>query len=505
MTITDHKKNSITRLLSDLLAGYMDIRPQQDRLIGALRLNSQRVMQGDLFIALPGMTSDGRDYIGQALDNGAAAVLFEPSGTIGAATRADRNTGQIPVLGMEHLKQKIGGIACRFFGNPSHAMTVIGITGTNGKTTAAYLIAQGLTLLGWHCGYSGTIGCGFIGSLQPAELTTMDVISTHRQLHDFLSGRADSVCMEVSSHGLDQGRVNGVNFDTAVFTNLSRDHLDYHHNMSDYGDAKRRLFKFDSLKTAVINCDDEFGRELLQFVRKRDNPPNCISYGVTAGDVRPIDLVIDDRGIGFGLQYHNRSVQINAGLLGAVNVPNILCAIGCLLGMGYGLEEIASVIARIKPPPGRMEVFRHRPDQPAVIVDYAHTPDGLERALESLKSLCRGKLIVVFGCGGDRDRGKRPLMGTAAESIADRIILTDDNPRSEPAEQIVEQIQQGLTRPVTVIHDRKQAVAEAISSSAENDLILLAGKGHETTQTMGAGAVELSDRVFVPALLEALS
>jgi UDP-N-acetylmuramoyl-L-alanyl-D-glutamate--2,6-diaminopimelate ligase len=510
MLMTNHQETTLDGStgaiwLSELLRDYAEVKKERDCLITALQLSSQKVQHGEMFIALPGLTTDGREYIDQVLAKGVSAVLFENLGT----DREDEFINGVPVIGVTNLKEKIGVISSRYYGNPSSQLKVIGVTGTNGKTTTAYLVAQALELVGLHCGYSGTIGSGFVGNLAHSDLTTIDAISMHRQLSDFLVSRAGAVSMEVSSHGLDQGRANGVDFDIAVFTNLSRDHLDYHESMTRYGNAKQKLFDFSSLGKAIINTDDAFGRRLhAHCIKKKNSPaggPDCITYGLNSGDLQAVDLQTDAGGIHFKLQYGAETYEIHSKLLGTVNAPNVLATIGCLLALGYELPAIAQAISGIGPPPGRMEVFRNLPDQPAVVVDYAHTPDALERVLKSLRTLSAGKLVVVFGCGGDRDQGKRPEMGKVAESIADRVILTDDNPRTEPAGEIIDQIKAGLIRPVTVIHDRKLAVTEAINSSGANDFILLAGKGHEESQSIGCVDVALNDRVFVPELLEELA
>ncbi len=495
-----------TARLSALLAGYEAIPEVRDCQIGALRLDSRQVESGDMFIALPGMITDGRAYIAQALTNGASAVLFEKTGA-GDDTDRDALKHDAPVIGIENLQQKLGTIAARYFGKPSKDLQMIGITGTNGKTTTAYLVAQALELLGIRCGYAGTVGCGLTDSLQHAALTTADAISIQAQLAAFLSARADAVSMEVSSHGLQQGRVNAIDFDIALFTNLTQDHLDYHQSMARYGAAKQKLFEFASLKSVVINNDDEFGRTLLQLCRQQARL-ECTSYGMKAAnptvDLQAVEWQTDAQGIRFELKTKGRSQQIRSKLLGEVNVPNVLAAIGCLQAMGYEIETISDVIAQINAPPGRMERFRNGRSQPTVVVDYAHTPDALERALQSLKPLCRGNLIVIFGCGGERDQGKRSQMGRVAQAIADRVIVTDDNPRSESAARIVAQIKQGLSQPVTVIHERKQALATAIESANQDDWILLAGKGHEQTQKIGRSVRPLSDRAMVRELLEVL-
>ena len=483
--------------LKELLAGIQAIGGEDDRWITSLQLNSRDVTPGSLFIALVGRTVNGRDYMDEARDNGATAVLYERAG---ASFGSGREKG-VPRIAVEDLRNQLGRIASRFYRHPSRKMKLVGITGTNGKTTTAFLLVQALGLLGMRCAYSGTLGIGFLGQLQESGLTTVDPVRMHRRLVEILGFGAEAVCMEISSHGLDQGRANGVDFDVAVFTNLTRDHLDYHHSMKRYGEAKQKLFEFDSLGTAVINLDDGFGRKLHRFCEHRKKAVNCLGFGLESGDLRPGNLRVDDQGIRFRLEYEGGGWEITSRLLGRINVPNILCCIATLLGLKFQIRDIVPVIERLGPPPGRMEAFRGGAGQPLVIVDYAHTQDALERALKSLKPLCRGKLVTVFGCGGDRDPGKRPMMGTVAEAVADEVILTDDNPRTEPADQIVSQIKEGLSRPVTVIHDRRAAIAHAVKSLSSRDIVLVAGKGHETTQTTGVRTRPLSDRRIVPELL----
>ena len=484
--------------MSQLLEGFALIEPEYDRLIGALQLSSQRVARGDVFVALPGITVDGRQYIEHAIANRASAILFEKSGS----HREDQIIGNIPLIGIENLKSKLGIIASRLYGNPSRALNVIGVTGTNGKTTIAFMIAQALDACGQKCGYSGTVGSGFMGSLEKSELTTADAISVQRQLAGFVAGNARALAMEVSSHGLDQGRANGVGFKTGVFTNLTQDHLDYHRSMEKYAAAKQKLFEFESLENAVINVDDEFGRTLERLCRRPERNIKCVTYGINSGALRPDNLEISDQGFSFDLALQGEVVRVESDLLGEVNVYNLLATIAVLDSAGVSAEKIASVVPWIGAPPGRMEVFGNTEHQPAVVVDFAHTPDALERALISLRKLCRGKLVVVFGCGGDRDKGKRSQMGSIAETLADQVFITDDNPRTEPPEQIIEQIRSGINGPVTVIHDRREAVRQAIELCSGDDMVLVAGKGHEDTQSIMGQDFALSDRVFVPQLLE---
>lgn len=514
------------RSLRALLEGLAKVGAREERGINGLSLDSRRVNAHDLFIAVPGGTRDGRDYIRDAVRSGAVAVAREKRCDGRRRQHAhqphahqphERQQHQhqphehphacgVPSFDIAGLDKHIGTIAARFFEHPSARMQLIGITGTNGKTTCAWLIARALDLLGRRCALMSTVGTGFAGALQPSPLTTADAISTHRTLASLLARKAAAVCVEVSSHGLEQGRVNRVEFDVAVLTNLSRDHLDYHGSMAHYGRAKQKLFQFDSLQSAVINADDRFGQQLLDHMTGRGRGAvRCLGYGIDGGDLRARNVELNENGIAFDAHWRGQSAQIRSTLLGAVNVPNVLAAIATLLCCGYDLGQIAATAGKWRPPPGRMELLRKSRSQPAVIVDYAHTPDALKRALQSLAELCRGKLWVVFGCGGDRDHGKRPLMGRVAERFADRVVITDDNPRTEKPEEIAAQIAAGMKTAAAVLHDRRRAIETAIAAATAEDIVLVAGKGHETTQVRGRRAVELSDRDIVAAAQEGRS
>jgi UDP-N-acetylmuramoyl-L-alanyl-D-glutamate--2,6-diaminopimelate ligase len=483
--------------LSKLLRGIYQCDSTQDRLVGSLQLNNLNVRPGDVFIALPGLTADGRDYVDHAVKRHAAAVVFEKNGS----DREDQLVDNVPVIGVAGLREHLGEIASRYYGSPSSKMKVVGVTGTNGKTTTAFLVAQALEQQQRYCFYSGTLGTGRIGALHPSLLTTVDAISMHGMLAEFVAQGADALAMEVSSHGLDQGRANGVEFDVGIFTNLTQDHLDYHGSMQLYGEAKKKLFEFPSITTAVINVDDDFGRSLADSLGRRVDGPNCITYGFTDADLSPRNLVVNDQGIQFELEFAAQTMHVSARLLGELNVSNLLATIGAMIGLGFDPGQVCGSVAALEPPPGRMEVFRGDSTSPSVIVDFAHTPDALRRALCSLRPLCQGRLVVVFGCGGDRDRGKRSQMGAIAEQFADAAIVTDDNPRTESAIDIVNQILSGMKEPARVVHDRKQAVAEAIAEYGPGDIILLAGKGHESTQAVDGRVLDLNDREFVAELL----
>ena len=477
-----------------LLRGLATVEPRADRDIAGVSLDSRRINPDDLFIAVPGEVTDGRDHIQQAVDNGAAAVAREALDDDLAQTHRRGDYG-VPSFDIAGLRRHISGIAARFFDHPSAHLRLIGITGTNGKTTCAYLLAQALDRLGQRCALMSTIGAGFIGELAPAALTTADAVTTQRTLAQLRARGAQAVCMEVSSHGLEQGRVNQVEFDIALLTNLSRDHLDYHGSMQRYARAKQRLFQFDGLGCAVINVDDPFGRRLL----RAHGADRCIGYGLDNGDLRLRALVVAADGIAFEAHYRGHSAQVRSPLLGAVNVPNLLAAIAALLCCGYDLEQIARVAGDWRAPPGRMELAPRRGGGPAVVIDYAHTPDALERALLSLRELCGGKLWLVFGCGGERDSGKRAPMGQVAERCADRVIITDDNPRFESPQRIAAQIASGMNAPAEIIHSRRRAIETALARAAADDIVLIAGKGHESTQSIGARVIPLNDRDIVAA------
>ena len=484
--------------LRDLLRGVAEVPQGADREICGLSLDSRQVRSDELFIAMPGTQHDGRHYLRQAVENGASAVVCEK---IPSASLPELG---VPTFWVDGLGQRVSAIAARFYRDPSARMRVIGVTGTNGKTTCAYLLAQTLNQLGHRCALIGTLGYGSVDALAQSELTTADAVATQRHLAEQYAANADSVCVEASSHGLAQGRVNGVAFDIALLTNLSHDHLDYHRSMDDYADAKRRLFEFDGLQCAVLNNEDQFGREL----RAQHRAARAITYG-EGGDISARNLRLNENGICFDAVEETAAgetrVAVRASILGRVNVANLLAVIATLRGCDIDMNAIADALTRASSPPGRMELFRNHADQPAVVVDYAHTPDALHRALASLAELCRGKICVVFGCGGDRDREKRPQMGECAQRLAHRVVVTDDNPRGEDPSEITAQIVGGMRNPrapqVQVIHARDRAIATAIGESSGDDIVLVAGKGHETTQTIGNRTKPMSDRELVASVL----
>ena len=487
--------------LSELLGGYARIPSGLDRPVRKLRLDSRCVDAGDVFFAMPGSRSDGRDYIDQAVEQRAAAVVYEKAG---ARDTPDR-VSDTPLLAIEGLRDALGHIASRFFGFPSRRTRVIGVTGTNGKTTVAYLVAQTLEHLGMPCAYLGTIGSGRVGALRHSDLTTTDSITLQSALADAVEGEIPAVAMEVSSHGLDQGRVNGVEFQIGIFTNLTRDHLDYHGTMQQYGLAKRKLFECPSLAAVVVNTDDAFGREIVRFCRANASI-RCFTYGLDdSAQLCPDNVELRHDGMSFDLDIGGSRIRLESTLIGRVNLGNLLAAVGALLAFGIPPVRIAEAFREMRPPPGRMDLLRGRGESPAVVVDFAHSPDALEHALSSLRELCRGNLVAVFGCGGERDPGKRPAMGTVAERHADSVILTSDNPRGEPPERIIADIARGMRLAPKICPDREAAIRLAIESSGRDDMVLVAGKGHERQQIVGDEVLDFDDRERVLKLLGTVS
>ncbi len=468
--------------LADLLAGIAPLADSAtgDIVVRGLALDSRRVRAGDAFFALQGTTAHGIAFAPSAMAHGASVVLGETPAPV--ADLAGRDKTAAPVVWIDNLHEQVGEIAARFFARPSNALHVIGVTGTNGKTSIVQLLAAALQNLGSRAATIGTLGAGLVGAIQEGERTTPDAISVQALLAEFRTAGASHIAMEVSSHALEQGRVNAVAFEVAAFTNLSRDHLDYHGTMAAYGAAKAKLFAWPGLRTAVINIDDAFGRELV------DSLPTGVTglrYGIenTAADIVAHDVRSSADGLSFVLRTPWGDGPVATALLGRFNIANLLAVAGCLGALGFTFAQIHNALTRAQPVAGRM----HRLGGGAIaliVVDYAHTPDALEQALTSLRAHTQGKLICVFGCGGERDRGKRPQMAAIAERLADRVIVTDDNPRGEDGDAIVAQIVAGFAHPqaVTVRRDRAQAIAAALREARAGDAVLIAGKGHEPYQ-----------------------
>ncbi|MEA3149632.1 MAG: UDP-N-acetylmuramoyl-L-alanyl-D-glutamate--2,6-diaminopimelate ligase [Gammaproteobacteria bacterium] len=476
--------------------------PATDVQVDDLTLDSREVRPGSLFFALSGTRSHGLEFAADAAARGASVVLWEPEGAPGVPGTATpvlaASVFAAPVPG---LRQLLGRIADRFFGWPSSQLRIAGVTGTNGKTTTAYLLAQCLQRLKSNAAYIGTIGWGRIDALQVPTHTTPDVVTVHRQLATLRAAGVRDVAMEVSSHALEQGRVDGVRFHSAAFTNLTRDHLDYHGSMQAYGAAKARLFAIAGLQHAIINIGDAFGRELARGHAGR-TPLTAVWVGAAASawladcSLFAEEVILDLEGISLMLGGSFGKRRVKTHLLGRFNAENSVIVLACLLALGVTLDDAAMALAESGAPPGRMEVIASADrTKPLAVIDYAHTPDALSKALSSLREHCRGALWCVFGCGGDRDPGKRPMMGAIADELADQIIVTDDNPRSENPESITEGILRGIVRhPPRVIHDRGAAIAAALGEAATNDMVLIAGKGHEDYQIYGDSRRRFSDK-----------
>lgn len=452
--------------------------------------DSRRVEPGVAFAAYPGGSVDGRAFIPDAVARGASAVLWEARGGQWDASFATPNAG------VEGLQQRVGAIADFIYGSPSRQMWMVGVTGTNGKTSSAQWIAQALDACGTRTAVVGTIGNGLIGELSPATHTTPDAARLHELLAQFRAAGAKAVAMEVSSHGLDQGRVNGATFDVALFTNLTRDHLDYHKTMAAYGAAKARLFSWPGLRTAVINADDLFGRSLADTLRGRGQ--KVLTYGLGSADIAATPLSVDRMGIVLEVATPWGRATLRSNVVGAFNAQNMLGVLGVLLASDVTLSRAVEVLGTLSAPPGRMQ--RLGGDRrPLVVVDYAHTPDALEKVLVALRPALAsgGKLVCVFGCGGDRDPGKRPQMGAVAAAHADRIVVTSDNPRSEDPLVIAQAVTRGVLdaghRGWTIEVDRHAAIARAIAEAGKDDVVLIAGKGHETYQERGGERVPFND------------
>jgi UDP-N-acetylmuramoyl-L-alanyl-D-glutamate--2,6-diaminopimelate ligase len=460
-----------------------------------LCLDSRRVEHGDIFVACRGARSDGREFIGDAVRRGAAAVLYEADGGNAVDTT-------VPTVALAGLNDVLGDIANLVYGRPSEKLQVIGVTGTNGKTTVSQWIAHALNGAGRRCAIMGTLGVGFPGQLKESPNTTPDAITVHGGLAGFVAQGAAACAMEVSSIGLDQGRVNGVNFDTAVFTNLSRDHLDYHSDMSAYAAAKAKLFAMPGLKNAVLNLDDPLGVELADILRGRVH-----TIGYTLNDQHGTDEVVQVQNLQMtatGVKFVVEGQTIAAAVIGRFNVSNLLAVFGSLKALGFDKAQAAAALEVLVPPPGRLQTTGGL-NQPLVVVDYAHTPDALDKTLAALRevALSRGGLLIcVFGCGGDRDPGKRPMMGAVAERLADQVVVTSDNPRSEDPEQIARQILVGMRSHPLVELDRARAIRNAIVAADPRDVVLLAGKGHEAYQEIAGVKQPFSDMGSAQRALE---
>ncbi len=486
---------SQTMLLSQLIP---DVALRHDPAITGLVLDSRAVRPGNAFVAIAGFGAHGLGFVDQARAAGAAAILFDPPAPAELPAPAD-------AIAVPGLRGRMGAMADQFHGHPSRAMTMVGVTGTNGKTSTVQLLAQAWHLLGTRSGSIGTLGVGLYGHVVPTGFTTPLVLQMHEVLAQLRDEGAQAIAMEVSSHALDQGRVDAVHYDVAVFTNLTRDHLDYHGDMAQYGAAKARLFHRAGLKAAVVNLDDSFGSELLRTVDPGIAQVGLSSRGAQQATLRADSITLDGRGIAFDLVVDGARHPVQSPLLGRFNVDNLLGVAGALHALGHAPADIATLLSQLQPIAGRMNRLGGEHGLPTVVVDYAHTPDALEQALQSLHGHLQGKLFCVFGCGGERDTGKRPQMAAIAERLAQQVIVTDDNPRGEDGDGIVADILTGFTSPeaVTVQRNRARAIGLAVKLAGAGDIVLIAGKGHEPYQEVRGVKHDFDDTLVAAAALSA--
>ncbi|MCC7460825.1 MAG: UDP-N-acetylmuramoyl-L-alanyl-D-glutamate--2,6-diaminopimelate ligase [Gammaproteobacteria bacterium] len=496
------------RPLRALLGGQIEVPEQVE--IADLTLDSRAAGRGAAFLAVRGRRVHGLQFAREAVARGARVVLWEPApGVAPPAFDLDVQAIAVPDLG-----RQAGYIADRFFGAPSAALSVIGITGTNGKTTCAWLLAQALAARGCRARYLGTLGSGSLEALTAGTHTTPDAVTLQRLLGSWRDAGVTHVAMEVSSHALDQERCAGVRFHTAVFTNLSRDHLDYHRDLRAYGEVKARLFDWPTLCARVINADDAFGVELAgrarpgaRLILTTRRPAAAAAAAELAALpaallLRALDVAVQPAGIAFTVEVAGRRAHLSSRLLGEFNVDNLLGVLGVLLALDVPLEEACALLAACTAPPGRMQASGGGP-LPLVIVDYAHTPDALDKALRAARVHCAARLWCVFGCGGERDTGKRAAMGAVAAALADVLVITDDNPRGEDPAAIVAAILAGVGRhaQVRVEHDRAAAIGGAVAAAGPGDVVLVAGKGHEVWQIADGERRPFSDAAVAQAAL----
>lgn len=487
--------------LSALLDGITDIPTEKDLLIDDIALDSRDVGPGSCFLALRGSRENGLSYAIEAITRGAVVVLAEDA--------VGTQTFRVPVFERIPIRENLGLIAKRFFGDPSVGLKVFAITGTNGKSTVAHIVAQALDGLGRSCGYIGTLGAGRLDSLVPLGVTTPDPISLNRWLSNLVGDRVENVALEASSHALVQNRLTGVAVNTAVFTNLGHDHLDYHGNTKAYADSKRLLFGYSGLAAAVINIDDSLGAsiartlgadiELWSCATAKRSRPMEVQARVTAANV---ESSMD--GLSFTLTTAEEEGRVQSRILGRFNAENLLLSGALLLSLGFTVEQVCTSLSKVSSIPGRMQYCGTTRRGVRVFLDYAHSPDSMIAVLTSLREFLPRSLTMVFGCGGDRDRDKRPIMGGIAETHADRVILTSDNPRGENNANITREIISGIadSSAVVIEHDRASAIELAIGGADTGDIVLVAGKGHETFQEHGNTRTPFSDYAVIASLLK---
>lgn len=488
--------------LGRLLSGFADAGANADLHISGLNLDTRKLRPGELFCAVAGHQGHGLQYRSEIVERGACAIIYDPQG---GGRELARDCRGLPCIPIDSLHLKLGFIADRFFDHPSAQLEVVAVTGTNGKTSCSHFLAHALGG-GGAAGVIGTLGWGRPGHLQPTGQTTPDPIEVHAMLAALRSQGVARVAIEASSHGLVQGRLNGVRIRSALYTNITRDHLDYHGTLDAYIESKLLLLDFAGLQSVVFNADDP---RTCVVAERAPSGVDRIAFSA-GGQAHPevptlcaTRIEQGSEGLWIEVTYAGLAGVLCAPVFGDYNAENLLGTLAVLLATGHGLNEGIEKLAKVRPVPGRMEHLRSQ-DGVTAVVDYAHTPDALDRVLKSLRSQCRKHLWVVFGCGGERDAGKRPLMGRAAERWADRVIVTDDNPRHEDGDAIVADILAGCeTGSVTVERDRRRAVEWAIETAEPDDLILVAGKGHECVQDIGAAQIPFDDREVVRSALSA--
>ena len=493
--------------LTELLTGYVTRDPVPDIDIVDITSNSRAMRQGSLFIALRGINSQGIDFAIDAVKSGAVAVMYDALDEY-CVQRMALLSKQVQThwIGIEGLDRVNGEIVSRFYGDPGRYLKIIGITGTDGKTSVTHLIAQALTQLGKSVASIGTLGYGIGSELDSASHTTPDAVTLQSYLHQFHQQKCDYVIMEVSSHALQQYRVSGCHFDIAVLTNLGRDHLDYHQDIDQYASAKARLFREFDLTARVLNTDDEFGRQLSEefdsggMIRYSASP----SAKKRDAEVYLLKSEVTEQGLDVHVATPIGDIHASTALMGQFNIDNIIACISSLVASGLELPQVQWAVTGLQPIPGRMEKFSGGTNRATAVIDFAHTEQALRACLTTSRDHTSGQLWCIFGCGGDRDPGKREGMGRAAEELADRIIITDDNPRTENPQQIVSDIRKGLRHPdkACVLHDRQAAIHFALSEAKVGDLVVIAGKGHEAEQIIGHQRFPFSDRQVVQHFMQ---
>ncbi len=496
-----HSKQLHSMTLKQLLEGFVDQQLLSDVPVQGLSSNSQKVIQGDLFVAQAGITNHAIDFAADAIKEGAVAVLYDADDDyckqrVGLLEKQHK-VEWIPV---PQLNQATSMIASRFYGDPSRAVKLIGVTGTDGKTSVTHLLVQALTGMGKIAGSIGTLGYGIANRLSMIGYTTPDAICVQSLLAELHDKGCEYIVMEVSSHALKQHRVSGCEFDIALLTNLGSDHLDYHGTLEQYAAAKSELFEFSSLKGRVFNTADKLGIDL--YKQYQSDFALAVNAHEEMPDVNSVSIrhsQMTEQGLQIIAKTGQGDINVQSALIGSFNIDNLVSCIAVLQLLGFSRQQIETAMQMLTPIPGRMEFYPAGNGLPAVVIDFAHTAQALEACLQALQGSYQGEMYCVFGCGGDRDRTKRPSMAAVAERLADHVILTDDNPRFESAQQIMTDMIGGLQQPeqVRVIHDRSTAIKTAISQARENDLVVIAGKGHEEFQIVADQKIPFSDRALV--------